>query len=82
MALEWSYSSENVDWEELHQLYLAAHMVQETAAELRAGFSKSPLKCFAYDRGRLIAVGRALAGRGDSSYICDYVSNRMIQPLT
>jgi GNAT superfamily N-acetyltransferase len=70
MALEWRYSSENVDWEELHQLYVADHMVQETASDLKAGFSKSRFKCFAYHRGRLIAVGRALAGWQDCSYIC------------
>jgi GNAT superfamily N-acetyltransferase len=70
MALEWIYSCDRVDWEELHQLYLAVHMVQETASDLKAGFSKSRFKCFAYDGSRLIAVGRALAGSGDCSYIC------------
>ena len=70
MALAWTYSSENVDWEELHRLYLAANMVQETAADLKAGFSRSRFKCFAYDGGRLIGVGRALAGWKDCSYIC------------
>lgn len=70
MMLEWTYSSEDMDWEELHQLYLAADMVQETAADLQAGFSKSTFMCFAYDSGSLIAAGRALAEGKDSSYIC------------
>jgi ribosomal protein S18 acetylase RimI-like enzyme len=70
MALEWRYSSENVDWEELHQLYAAVHMLQETAADLKAGFSKSIFRCFALESGRLIAAGRALADGQDGSYIC------------
>jgi ribosomal protein S18 acetylase RimI-like enzyme len=70
MALEWAYSSENVDWEELHRLYMAVHMGQECAADLRAVFSKSMLSCFAFDSGRLIAAGRALQAREGGSYIC------------
>jgi ribosomal protein S18 acetylase RimI-like enzyme len=70
MALEWTYSSENIEWEDLHGLYLAAHMDQESASDLKAGFSKSTFMCFAYDAGRLIAAGRALADGEDSSYIC------------
>ena len=70
MALEWTYSLENVDWEELHELYRAAQLGDETAADLRAGFSKSMFMCFAYDSGSLVAVGRALAEGKDGSYIC------------
>ena len=70
MALEWTCSSQNIDWDELNRLYLAAHMGQETASDLKAGFSKSTFMCFGYDSGRLIAAGRALADGKDSSYIC------------
>ena len=69
MALEWIYSLENVDWEELAQLYLAAPLGHESPADLKVAFSNSMFKCFVYDSGRLIAVGRALADGRDCSYI-------------
>jgi ribosomal protein S18 acetylase RimI-like enzyme len=70
MAFEWIYSSENVDWEELYRLYLAAPLGHETPSDLKVAFSNSMFKCFVYDSGRLIAVGRALADGRDCSYIC------------
>ena len=70
MALEWKYSLENVDWEELYRLYLAAPLGHESPADLQVAFSNSMFKCFVYDSGRLIAVGRALADGRDCSYIC------------
>lgn len=69
MALEWKYSSENVDWEELARLYLAAPLGHESPSDLKVAFSNSMFMCFVYDSGRLIAVGRALADGRDSSYI-------------
>jgi ribosomal protein S18 acetylase RimI-like enzyme len=69
MELEWNYSSENVDWEELARLYLAAPLGHESPADLKVAFSNSIFKCFVYDSGRLIAVGRALADGRDCSYI-------------
>jgi ribosomal protein S18 acetylase RimI-like enzyme len=69
MALDWTYSSENVDWEELYQLYLAAPLGHESASDLKIAFSNSMFKCFGYDSGRLVAVGRALADGRDCSYI-------------
>jgi ribosomal protein S18 acetylase RimI-like enzyme len=70
VALEWTYSSEDVDWEELYRLYLVAPLGNESASDLKLGFAKSMFKCFAYDSGRLIAVGRALEIGRDTSYIC------------
>src|SRR5512139_2209096 len=70
MVLEWMYSSENVDWEELSRLYLAAPLGQKDPSDLKIAFSNSMYKCFVYDSGRLIAVGRALADGRDCSYIC------------
>jgi ribosomal protein S18 acetylase RimI-like enzyme len=69
MALEWTYSSENVDWDELCRLYLAAPLGHESPSDLKAAFSNSMFQCFAYDGGRLIAVGRAVADGRDCSYI-------------
>lgn len=69
MELEWTYSLENVDWEELYRLYLAAPLGHEEPSDLKVAFSNSMFKCFVYDSGRLIAVGRALADGRDCSYI-------------
>jgi GNAT superfamily N-acetyltransferase len=71
MALEWVYSLENVDWEELSRLYLAAPLGNKDPSDLKIAFTHSMFKCFVYDAGRLIAVGRALADGRDCSYICD-----------
>jgi hypothetical protein len=61
MTLEWLYSSENVNWEELSALYLIAPLGQKDPADLKIAFANSMFKCFVYDSGKLIAVGRALA---------------------
>lgn len=71
MELEWKYSQKNVDWEELSALYLAAPLGQKDPADLKVSFTNSMFKCFVYDSGRLVAVGRALADGRDCSYICD-----------
>ena len=71
MAHEYVYSLENVDWEELSRLYLAAPLGTKDPADLKIAFSNSMFTCFIYDSGRLIAVGRALADGRDCSYICD-----------
>lgn len=71
MALEWTYSSENVDWEELSALYLAAPLGQKDPADLKIAFTNSMFKCFVYDSKTLVAAGRALADGRDCSYICD-----------
>jgi len=71
MTLKWVFSSENVDWEELSALYLAAPLGNKDSSDLKIAFANSMFKCFVYDSGRLIAVGRALADGRDCSYICD-----------
>ena len=71
MAFEWIYSSDNLKWEELSALYLAAPLGRKEPADLQVSFGNSMFKCFAYDSGRLIAAGRALADGRDCSYICD-----------
>jgi len=71
MTLEWVYSSERVNWEELSALYRIAPLGQKDPADLQVAFANSMFKCFVYDSERLIAVGRALADGRDCSYICD-----------
>lgn len=71
MALEWSYSLEGIDWEELSSLYLAAPLGHKKPSDLKTVFSNSMFKCFVRDAGMLVGVGRALADGTDCSYICD-----------
>ena len=71
MKLEWIYSAQNLDWEELSNLYLIAPLGHKTPFDLQISFSNSMYKCFAYHSGRLIAAGRALADGRDCSCICD-----------
>jgi ribosomal protein S18 acetylase RimI-like enzyme len=71
MSVEWVYTSEHVNWDELSQLYLDAPLGYKAPADLRIAFSNSMFKCLVYDDGKLIAVGRALADGTDCSYICD-----------
>jgi ribosomal protein S18 acetylase RimI-like enzyme len=71
MALAWIYSAENVNWEELSELYRVAPLGQKDAADLQVAFANSMFKCFVYDSGKLVAAGRALADGRDCSYICD-----------
>jgi citrate lyase synthetase len=69
--LEWKYSNDGVDWDELCALYRAAPLGDKKPALLQKVFSNSLFKCFVYDNSRLVAAGRALADGGDCSYICD-----------
>ena len=71
MALEWTDSLDAVDWEELSNLYRVAPLGNKKAADLQVVFTNSMFRCFVYDTGRLIGVGRALADGIDCSYLCD-----------
>jgi ribosomal protein S18 acetylase RimI-like enzyme len=71
MALEWMYSIDRVDWEELSSLYRLAPLGDKKPDHLRKVFGNSLFVSFVYDDGRLVGAGRALADGGDCSYICD-----------
>jgi len=71
MIFVWNYSQDDVDWDELSKLYIAASMGQKDPSDLETAFSNSMFKCFVYNSGKLVAVGRALADGFDCSYICD-----------
>ena len=73
MALEWMYSIDAVDWEELSALYRLAPLGDKKPEHLRKVFGNSLFVSFVYDAGRLVGAGRALADGGDCSYICDIV---------
>lgn len=71
MALEWRYTLDDLDWQELSDLYRIALLGEKKVADLKVVFASSLFKCFVYDAGQLIGVGRALADGRDCSYICD-----------
>jgi len=71
VTLEWKYSTDGVDWEELSALYRAVSLGDKGAPHLRKVFSNSMFKCFVYEDSRLVGTGRALADGADCSYICD-----------
>ena len=71
MPLTWTDSLDTVDWDELSELYRVAPLGNKSASDLRVVFTNSMYRCFAYDEGRLVAAGRALADGIDCSYLCD-----------
>lgn len=71
MELEWVYSLENTDWQELSELYRVAPLGDKKPEDLQMSFSNSRYMCFVFDAGKLVAAGRALADGVDCSYICD-----------
>ena len=71
MAIEWKHSVDGVDWEELSALYRAAPLGDKKPALLAQAFGASRFVCLAYEDGRLVAAGRALADGADCSYLCD-----------
>lgn len=71
MTLEWTDSLSSIDWSELSALYRAAPLGEKNPADLKIAFSNSRFRCFVYDSGNLVGVGRGLADGIDCSYICD-----------
>ena len=71
MALEWKYTEDLVDWNELSALYKAAPLGEKKPMHLQKVFSNSLFKCFVYEDAKLVGAGRALADGADCSYICD-----------
>ena len=71
MPIVWSDAIEALDWDDLEALYRAAPLGRKSAADLRIAFGNSRHACLAYDDGRLVAAGRALADGVDFAYLCD-----------
>lgn len=71
MPLVWSHTLDDVDWNELSALYLAAPLGNKSPANLKTAFTNSLFKCFVHEDGKLVGVGRALADGVDCSYLCD-----------
>ena len=71
MKYRWKYSADNIDWDELSELYKLAPLGDKEPNKLETAFSNSLFKCFVFEGSKLVAVGRALADGTDCSYICD-----------
>jgi ribosomal protein S18 acetylase RimI-like enzyme len=72
MALAWSYSIGELDWDELCALYEASPpMGGRNVADLKTSFGNSMFTCFVHDGARLVGAGRALADGVACSYIAD-----------
>ena len=71
MTIHWSHALDAVDWAELETLYRVAPLGDKNAAGLKTVFGNSRYCCFAFEGGRLVGAGRALADGGDCSYLCD-----------
>ena len=71
MPIVWSESLDEVDWNELSELYRLAPLGNKTPQGLRGAFGNSMFRCFAREEGRLVGVGRALADGVVCSYQCD-----------
>ncbi|MGO4378682.1 GNAT family N-acetyltransferase [Pseudoduganella sp. RAF19] len=70
MAISWIETTNTLDWEELSALYYAS-LGPKDPPRLKLTFSNSMFKLFAYDDGKLVGAGRALADGMDCSYLCD-----------
>ena len=71
MSITWTDTLDGIDWQELSALYRAAPLGDKPPEWLRTAFGNSMFRCFAWQDGRLVAAGRALADGVDCSYICD-----------
>lgn len=71
MPLNWTDSTDALDWEELAALYRAAPLGDKSPQGLKTAFTHSMFKFLVSDGARLVGAGRALADGVDCSYICD-----------
>jgi len=71
VKFEWSYSEEKINWKELAELFRIAPFGDKRPEDIEKAFVNSMFKCFIFDQGKLVGVGRALADGIDCSYLCD-----------
>ena len=71
MQLAWSHRLDDVDWDELSELYRVAPLGEKPPEALRTVFTNSRYVCFVRSDGRLVGVGRAIADGLDAAYIAD-----------
>jgi GNAT superfamily N-acetyltransferase len=73
MAFHWTQSTDTIDWEEMSELYRIAPLGNKSGDWLKTTYSNSMFKCIAFDGGKIVAAGRAVADGADCSYLCDIV---------
>lgn len=73
MAIQWSVTTDTIDWDEMSELYRIAPLGNKSAEWLKLAYSNSMFKCIAFDGEKVIAAGRAVADGVDCSYLCDIV---------
>lgn len=73
MAIHWTQTTDTVDWDEMSELYRIAPLGIKSGDWLKTAYSNSMFKCLAFDDGKIIAAGRAVADGVDCSYLCDIV---------
>lgn len=71
MKFKWNYSQNDINWNELSELYKIAPLGTKDPKGLEKSFTNSIFKCFVYESDQLVGVGRALADGVDCSYLCD-----------
>lgn len=69
----WKHDLDNVDWQELSELYRIAPLGVKPPEYLRTVYGNSRIRCLLYEGTELVGAGRALSDGGDCSYICDVV---------
>ena len=71
MMIQWTHTCDAINWNELSAMYRLAPLGNKSAAWLQTAFSNSMFKCVAFDNGKIVAAGRAVADGVDCSYLCD-----------
>lgn len=71
MDYTWHLREQNIDWQELSELYRIAPLGEKQPGDLQQVFGNSMFHCFVRHRGHLVGAGRALADGRDCSYLCD-----------
>jgi ribosomal protein S18 acetylase RimI-like enzyme len=69
--MQWQFEQDNIDWNELSELYRIAPLGNKPPERLEVVFTNSLYKCFVFDGGKLVGAGRALADGADCAYVCD-----------
>jgi ribosomal protein S18 acetylase RimI-like enzyme len=70
-VIQWTSSTDDLDWTELSELYRLAPLGNKAPSWLQTAFSNSMFKFLARENGKLVAAGRAVADGVDCAYICD-----------
>ncbi|MFC5905933.1 GNAT family N-acetyltransferase [Streptacidiphilus monticola] len=65
----WDHRVQDVDFEELSELYRVAPLGDKPPGELATVFANSMFACFVRFQGALVGAGRALADGADCAYI-------------